>query len=503
MNIAQLAVDALERFGEYPSTYFEGQWYSNQQLMRRWCSLATVLQAKSVREGDRVVVMMHSCMEVPAAFHAVARLGAVIVPIMPQSIAREVRFIVENSAAHTVITSPELAPQIIAAISESAVKPQILVCGKSESPGCEDILPLMQAASPLQAMHRAQPSDLAVLVYTSGTTGPAKGVMLSHANLISNTESAAALSDLKREHRSMLVLPMSHVYGILLMNLAAINGGVTTMLRRFDVQQVLRTLDEFRVERCALVPTMMVALLYHPDRANYDFSSLQVVNAGSAPLSEEVRAEFERQFDCRVVDGYGQSEATCAVTSYFDDEAFVVGSVGRPIPGVEVCIQSDTNQPLAPNQTGEICIRGPCVMIGYWNNEQATGETVIDGWLHSGDIGHMDENGYLFVTDRKKDLIIKGGENISPREIEEAIYGLSGVAEVSVYGVPDSTYQEEIAASIVMKRDQQATASEVREHVKQHVTKFKVPKYIVFSEQLPKNSNGKVLKRALREMWKS
>lgn len=500
MNVAQLAVDALDRFGEYESTYFEQQWYTNVDLMRQWCAWATVLQDKGVRPGDRVVVMMPSCLEVPAAFHALARIGAVIIPLMPQLIAREVKFIVENSGASTIITSPEIAPCILEATTENP-ECQILVCGETELSRCVNVQPLVQSALPMQSMRETDANDLAVLVYTSGTTGHPKGVMLSHANLISNTEAVAKLFDLPRDERSMMVLPLSHVYGILLMNLSALTGGVSTMLRRFDTEHALRMLDEFRVERCSLVPAMQVAMINHPNREKYDYTSLKFVIAGSAPLSEEVRSEFERLFDCRVVDGYGQSEATCAVSGYHDNEAFVVGSAGRPIPGVEVCVQDDQNRALPAGETGEICIRGPSVMLGYWNDEQASRRAVIDGWLHSGDIGHTNEQGYIFITDRKKDMIIKAGENISPREIEEAIYGLAGVSEVSVYGVPDHAYQEEIAASIVMKPGRQTTADQVREYAGGYISKFKIPKYVMFPAELPKNSNGKVLKRTLREQW--
>jgi long-chain acyl-CoA synthetase len=202
-----------------------------------------------------------------------------------------------------------------------------------------------------------------------------------------------------------------------------------------------------------------------------------------------------------VADGYGQSEATCAVTSFRDDEEIVPGSAGRPIDGVEVCVMDDDLKVLGPNQTGEICIRGSIVMNGYWNNPQATAQTIIDGWLHSGDIGHMDENGYVFITDRKKDMIIKGGENISPRQIEEAIHKHPAVAECAVFGVPDERFQEEIAAAVVLKPGQRVTAEEIQALALQHVSKFKNPRFVLFRDQLPKNSNGKILKRKLREEW--
>ena len=202
-----------------------------------------------------------------------------------------------------------------------------------------------------------------------------------------------------------------------------------------------------------------------------------------------------------MTDGYGQSEATCVVSGYSLDTDPVPGSAGPPIPGVELCVQDDDNQQLPERATGEICVRGPNVMKGYWKNPEATAATVIDGWLHSGDIGHIDENGFVYITDRKKDMIIKGGENISPREIEEAIVKMPEVAEVSVYGVPDEKFQEEIAATVVRMPETNVTEDQIREAAASYVTKFKIPKYVTFTDALPRNSNGKILKRTLRDQW--
>jgi long-chain acyl-CoA synthetase len=501
MNVAQLAVDAVDRFGEYASSFFDGQWHSNRLLLERARSLATVLREHEIEPGDRVVVMMLSCLEVPAAFHALAQIGAVSVPVMPQLIPSEINYIVEHSGAKTVLTSPEIAARVCEATADIDGFRQVLVFGESDVPDCQNITPVVDSAEPMQEMFERADDDLAVLVYTSGTTGNPKGVMLSHKNLVSNTKSVAALFDRPIDERSMMCLPMSHVYGILLMNLGALIGGKGTMLRWFDPTKALETIESFRVESCSLVPSMLVALITHPDREKYDVSSLKRVTAGSAPLANELRLEFERLFECRVVDGYGQSEATCALTAYHDDEQFVPGSAGRAIPDMELCVQNDANEILGVGETGEICARGDSVMLGYWNNEEATRSAIVDGWLHTGDVGHLDQRGYLFITDRKKDLIIKGGENISPRGIEEVIRELPEIAEVTVYGVPDERFQEEIAAAIVMKPDCQVSEDRVREFAAGRMSKFKIPKYVLFKEALPKNSNGKVLKRKLREEW--
>lgn len=501
MNVAQLAIDGLDRFGEYNSIFFEGGWYSNFQLMEDYCKLAAVLRDQGIKPGDRVVVMMASCLEVPAAFHALARLGAVIVPLMPQLLAREVAYIVENSGAQVVITSADLAPRIVEATANIDGFRQILTVGESNLPACTNLDPLLANASPLATLCTRGDRDLALLVYTSGTTGHPKGVMISHGNLIDNTYAAAKRLDWPPDLRSMMVLPMSHVYGILIMNLGAVLGGVNALLRKFSVEQAFQTIQDFKVERCSLVPTMMVGMIHYPEREKYDVSSLERITGGSAPLPEEVRRRFEELFDCHVFDGYGQSEATCAVCAYEDGETFVRGSAGRPLDGFDVCVQDDNNQIIPVGQTGELCFRGPSVMLGYWNNEEATRRAIIDGWLHSGDIGHIDQRGYMYITDRKKDMIIKGGENISPREIEEIICQLGGVAEVAVLGVPDATYQEEIAAYIVPRANTQLTSEQVLEFLAPQINKFKLPKYVNFVPQLPKNSNGKILKRELRDEW--
>ncbi|MCA9180636.1 MAG: AMP-binding protein, partial [Planctomycetales bacterium] len=487
MNVAQLAIDGLERFGEYNSLFFEGRWYSNFQLMEDYCKLASVLRDLGIKPGDRVVVMMASCPEVPAAFHALARLGAVVVPLMPQLLAREVAYIVENSGAQFVITSADLAPRIAEATADIDGFRQILTIDESGLPACTNLAPLLASASPLTTLCTRSERDLALLVYTSGTTGHPKGVMISHGNLIDNTHAAAKRLDWPPDLRSMMVLPMSHVYGILIMNLGAVLGGVNALLRKFSVEQAFQTIQDFKVERCSLVPTMMVGMIHHPEREKYDVSSLERITGGSAPLTEEVRRRFEELFHCRVYDGYGQSEATCAVCAYENDEPFVQGSAGRPLAGFDVCVQDDDNQIVPVGQTGELCFRGPSVMLGYWNNEEATRRTIIDGWLHSGDIGHIDQRGYMYITDRKKDMMIKGGENISPREIEEIICQLAGVAEVAVLGVPDETYQEEIAAYIVPQAIDLLTREQVLEFLAPQINKFKLPKYINFVPQLPKN----------------
>jgi len=501
MNAANLAIEGLQRHGDYTAAYFEGRAVCSAELMEMVQRLATVLREQGVRRGDRVVVVAYTCLEVPIAFQAIWRLGAIAIPVMPQLLAREIHYIVENSGAPFVLAVPGLAAKAAEATRGIGGFRKLLVFGESGVPETLDIDPLLLRAAPLDSVVECQQQDLAVLVYTSGTTGHPKGVMLSHGNLIANARATLELLHLKPMHRTLMALPMSHVYGILLMNVGSIAGSITAYLKWFDAVEALAAIEKYRIERASLVPTMLINLIHCPERENYDTSSLRIVMAGSAPLSEEVRLEFQRLYHCRVADGYGQSEASCVVAAYQDDEPVVPGSCGRAIPGVAVTVMDDAGRQLPAGETGEICIQGDLVMQGYWGNEQATRETIVDGWLHSGDVGHLDENGYLFITDRKKDLIIKGAENISPREIEEALYRHPVVAECAVFGVFDPKYQEEIAAAIVLKPGQTATTEELSQHVLQYVTRFKQPAFFDFRDSLPKNSNNKILKRTLREQF--
>ncbi len=508
MNAAQLTLDNLDKYGEYVSTWFEGRSFTNVERYAASCRMAEVLRAHGARRGDRIVVMMLNSPDVAAAFTAVWKLGAVIVPVTPMWTAREVRYVLQDSGARLVITSPELAARVKEASTLPGVGDlpgvgEVLVFGATEVADVTDITAEYASAPPFEAVADCAPDELALLLYTSGTTGNPKGVMLSHDNLLFIADSIYANNEHLGPIRGMQVLPLSHIYGVLMMNLGARMGNATYVLKHFEAGQVLRIIESFRVQRLAVVPTMLTLLINHPDREKYDYSSLDAVGSGGAALSEATRLEFARLFNCRVMQGYGLSESSGALTGFHPDDAYRVGSVGPPLPGVEMCVMDFNNQVLPPGEIGELCSRGRHVMQGYFNNPQATAETIIDSWLHTGDVGWIDAEGYVYITDRKKDLIIKGGENISPREIEEGIYAHPAVSEAAVVGVPDEIYGENLLAAVVLKAGQMLTEEELKQHLSQYVTKFKVPGRIVFLDTLPKGSTGKILKRAIKEQFAS
>lgn len=501
MNTAQLTLDNLDRYGEYTSVWFEGRSFTNIEQYARACRMAAALQARSVSRGDRVVVMMLNSPDVTCAFTAIWKIGAIIIPITPMWNAREVRYVLEDSGAQVAITSPELASRISEASAGLANFKTILVMGETSAEDAINFETEIETAEPFTSLVDCEADDLAMLLYTSGTTGNPKGVMLSHENMIFITDACYENNKHLGQVRGMQVLPLSHVYGVLMMNLGARMGTVSRILRHFDAHLVLETIQDFRVERLAFVPTMLTMLINHPERERFDVSSLTQVNSGGAALSEAVRLEFARLFDCRVVQGYGLSESSGALTGYHPDDNYRVGSVGPALPGIEMCVMDWENRILPPGQVGELCSRGKHVMKGYLNKPAATLETIIDGWLHTGDIGYIDADGYVFITDRKKDLVIKGGENISPREIEEGIYTHPAVAEAAVFGVPDAVYGENLMAAVVLRAGTSLTAEELKTHTGSYVTKFKIPAEIIFLESLPKNPTGKILKRALKEQF--
>lgn len=462
--------------------------------------LAAVLRHYGVKSGDVVAVTMNNCPEISASFQAAWILGAAILPIMPQLIAPELRYILDHSETKVVITSEELTAKVEeAAVGLTHLK-HILVAGNCDSVNATDIRQDIETSEAIEDLQKRGSDDLALLVYTSGTTGKPKGVMLSHSNVIANAEPGQDLFIDKSQFRFLSVLPLAHVYGVLTMNLGNLVGMINVLHPQFNPQKVFEDIEKFQIQRISVVPTMLTYMVGFPGRDDFDLSSLERVSSGGAALPNQLRLEFEKTFDCIVTEGWGQSESTCIITAYRENESFRPGSAGRVVSNYEICVQDNDGNELSAGETGEFCVKGPHVMKGYWKNEVATDNAIVDGWLHTGDIGHLDEDGFVYITDRKKDLIIKGGENISPRGIEENLYRHPSVAECAVFSIPSKQFGEDICAAITKRPDTQVTEDEIKEHLGTHLSPFKIPARVVFLEQLPKSSVGKLLKRKAREI---
>ncbi len=499
MNAAQLVLDGIEKYGEYTAFQFEGREWSNLEHAAYSSRMASVLKAHGVGRDDRVPVVMPNCPEVLACFQAVWKLGGVIVPTTPQLSPPEIAYVLEHSDAKLVVTSPELAPKVAEAAAGVPTCTEVLVVGDSEVAGAKNVAPAIDTASELLEIAERSDDDMAFLLYTSGTTGQPKGVVLTHGNIVYNHRAVAATGRLKERSQTILTLPLNHSFGVLMMNVCCLSGCSAAILPRFSAEGVVRAIDHYKVTRFSMVPTMMVHLNNLPDLDRYDLSSLEMVQSGAAILPNEVRIEFERLFGCKVIEGYGMSECAPAACTYHWEEPYRTGAVGRPVADVTVSIQDEAGAVLPPGARGEICIQGPNVMKGYWKDDEATREALRGGWLHSGDGGYMDDDGYVYLTDRLKDLIIKGGENISPREIEDALYVHPAVSEVVVVGVPDATYGENIVAVVALRPGATATQDELISHAADYVTKFKLPCRVVFKDALPRNANNKIDRKQLRE----
>lgn len=418
---------------------------------------------------------------------------------MPQWTALEAGHVLRDCGAAVAVTVPPLAPRLHEASRESGALQHLLVFGESDTPGGENIVPQLAGAAPVEAPVDRAPEDLAVLLYTSGTTGLPKGSVLSHGNV------GFAIDTFYRQNPAMTrgpilqVLPFSHSFGLISLRFANRSGFSNVLLPQFDPVKVFQAIERHHVLYLGMVPTMLVYLLNHPDRGQFNLGSLRRITSGGAALPDGLRVAVAEAFGCRVDQGYGLSETFAVAATYHETAEYRPGSVGTATPGVDLRIVDDKGRALPALRVGEICISSPHVAQGYWNDPDATRASFVEGWFHTGDVGYRDADGYLFITDRKKDLIIKGGENISPREIEEVLYAHPAVAEAAVLGIPDAIYGEDIWAFVQLKPGIEPDEELLRRHVAGFVSKFKVPAHIIFQPALPKTAIGKISKRQIRE----
>ena len=495
MNLATLGEENPRKYGEYVTLVFEGRELTNVDQQRAANRLANALRRLGLGVGDRAVVLLPNCPEVMQAYAAILKVGGVIVPVVFLLSPEEVRHILNDSEAKVVITAPELASKV-----EGWTGTVILVGGGSGGLAYEEIV--AREPDTFTMVERAD-GDLAVILYTSGTTGRPKGVALSHANLASNARSAASLYELDRDAWSLAVLPLSHSYGLTVMNAGNILGTRGVLLRWFNPEAVLDTIERYRVQSMAGVPTMYVYLLNYPDAERFDTSSMRSWGSGAAPLPLEIVEPFEKKFGGKLMEGYGLTEASPVVSAHRLSGVRKLGSVGQPIPGVQVSILDDDDRPVPSGELGEVCVRGPNVMVGYYRMPEETARTLRNGWLHTGDIGRLDGDGFLYIVERKKDLIIRGGFNIYPREVEEVLYAHPAVAEAAVVGVRDPLMGEDVLAFVVLKLGQEASAEAILGFCQERLAKYKCPKQVRFVDGLPKSPIGKILRKELRGLASS
>ena len=482
-NLARLAEAAFDRHGDYDALWFAGRWYRSGELHERARRIAAGLTELGVAPDDRVVVFAANRPEVPVLYNAIWRAGAVVTPAIFLLPPAELRHILADSEARLVVASPEFVDVAGAAADVPVVS--------------TDDLP---EAEPAPIVERDD-DDLAALMYTGGTTGRAKGVMLSHANLWETGKAAQEAGHVPGIVRALVPLPLSHSYGLLVtvVGLHSPEPNVTVLMRWFDPERFLELVQKYALQISAVVPSMLQLLLAQP-LEDYDLSSLRYLACGAAPLPREVVAELGRRLpDVEIREGYGLTE-TSALVSTNPPGRIRLGSVGLPVPGVELRVLADDDRELPAGEVGEICCRSPLVMQGYWRAPELTAEAMRGGWFHTGDLGYVDEDAYLYVVDRKKDLIIRGGFNVFPRDVEDALLEHPAVALAAVVGRPDEQHGEEVVAFVALRNGSETTADELVAFAKERIGGYKYPREVRIVPDVPLTPVGKVDRKALREL---
>lgn len=501
MNLAGIAEERLRERGEQVSLFYEGREITNVEMLRASRRLARALKDLGVKRGDRVILQMPNRPEVLQGFNAIWRIGAVVVPINYLVGEEEIAYIYQDSGAKAVISSSDFLPKVRAG-REKAPSLQTVILADPDVPRGLLSYPRLVEKSP-EEMEVVDMDDdeLAALIYTAGTTGRAKGVMHTHLSLYSNARMQAESISLPDGMISIFVLPLCHSYGIASMNQGLFRrGGGAVLLSTFHVEAIFAAIQKYRAHSLAGVPTMYVFMLLFPEPKKYDLSSMKYWFCGSAPLALETFRRFKQAFGFEIIEGWGLTEAGANNSVNPLEGVKKVGSIGLPMKGTDMRVLDYEGNPLPTCKEGEIVIRGPMLMKGYWNKPEETAEVLRGGWLHTGDVGYVDEDGYFWITDRKKDLIIKAGENISPRTVEEVLFKYPKVSEAAVIGMKDEVYGEEIKAFLVLKPGQDATAEEIIEHCQNKLPSFLVPQKVAFLKAFPKSLVGKVLKKELRKM---
>ena len=519
MNIGRLAEDNIQRFGEYDFVNYEGHWHTNVEINRIANRLGNALKSLGVKKGDRVGVQLLNCPELIEAFFAIFKIGAILVPVNPSLRVHELAYIYRDAGMTALISNTDYIDNIREARCEAIELKSVILIGKDIPDDFISYEKIIRHGSDKLILEKTENDDTAVMIYTAGTTGNPKGVMLTHYNWYTHvtgyyelvlldawgvaakaTAKKTEVFGVSRDRVSLITLPLFHGYGVFALNLEFLTGGKLILLGRWDAQEAMKRIEKFKITEFRGVPTMYIQLLNHPDADKYDLSSLRTCICGSAPMPLEVARKWKKKYGIDIWEGYGLSEATTVncgnIAGRRPPKYGSIGKCYQKCNTIKIFDENDAELP--PGKTGEIVIKGPCVMKGYWNKPAETAEVLRNGWLHTGDIGYADEDGYLYITDRKKDLIIRGGENIYPKEIENILHEHPQVLEAGVIGIPDPIYGESVKAFVVLKTAGATSEEDLINFCKENLPAYKRPKSIQLMDSLPKSALGKILRRELR-----
>ena len=493
---------------------FEGKTFTYADLAERSNRLANALTDLGIGKGDMVAALQVNCNEYVETYFAVAKLGAIFVPLNFRAKSDELSYMISNCEAKAVLVG-ERYVDMVNQMRPDLPQAKHFICYESKPEGMLSYSEVLASASPDEVFNDIGDDDITILMYTAGTTGRPKAVPLTHNSFSGYVLSNVTPVDIEIEETNLLTVPLYHVAGIQAV-MAAIYGGRTlAMMRQFEVKEWMKTVQETGVNRAMLVPTMLKRVVDDPDFDKHDLSSLKVITYGAAPMPFEVIKKAIEMFPgVMFINAFGQTETASTITTLGPEDHVITGSdeekakklkrlqssIGRPMDDVEIKIVDDDGKELPTGEVGEILARGPRVMSGYWKDAEKTAKALTpDGWLRTSDKGYVDDEGYIYLAGRGDDMIIRGGENISPEEVEDILYAHPKVDEAAVIGVADPDWGQEPKAIVVLKKGETATPDEIMEFCRQRLSSFKRPRYVAFIDELPRTSTGKVLKRVLRE----
>jgi len=499
MNMGTFLDEKVSKHGDFPFIRFYGNTLTYSEFGQKVNRLANALKKLGFKKGEFIHVLVENSPETMISYFAIQKIGCVAGPINGWWKASEVEYLLNDSKGRGLIIEDQYLP-VLREIRKNCPALEIVIeVGEKADPAHVSFSKLMEESESTSVVCEADPEDEAYIFYTSGTTGNPKGVLLTHKNVFADVDGIGKALNMEENGCMLIFLPLFHVNAMLTSTYCIAWGHQMVLRRKFSASEFWEVVDEYKVNFWSAVPAVYQILLTDPGRQKYDLSSLQFGICGAAPLTEETMRNFEETFGIPIVEGYGLTEATCASTLNPRDGVRKVGSIGKALPGQDVKILDDDGNEPGPGQTGEICIGGDVVMKGYFNRPEETAEAVVDGYLHTGDVGYMDKDGYFFIVDRKKDMIIRGGENIYPKEIDNLLATHPKIREAATIGVPDKTMGEEVKV-FVIAADNGLTEDEVIEFCRENLAQFKVPKFVeIMSEDFPRSPVGKVLKKELRK----
>ena len=512
MTIIDLLEKAAHRYPDQVSIVSGETRMTNKELLDRIYRLGNALVELGLNKGDRVAVLMYNCHQIVESFYGIASAGLVLVPLNFRVSSPELSYVLNDSEAKAIIFGEEFQDLVTSVLSEAGTVHTAICVSKEVSGKILSFERLIARSSPRRPEVKISAEDIISLRYTAGTTGKPKGVVHSHrSNVIAVYNALMDGLDIQQGDAIALSGPVTHASGSMIIP-HIVRGAKVVLLPKFDVPMLLETVQKEKITTLYLVPTMIAMILAHPDLEKYDLSTIKTIRYGASPISPSLLRRAIEVFGNVFVQGYGLTEGSMPLTLLRKEDHVLDGgenslkrltSIGREVTVAKVRIMDENGNLLPPGEIGEIVVQSEQVMEGYWRNPEATAEAFRWGWLHTRDVGYMDEDGYIYLVDRKDDMIVTGGFNVYPKEVEDVLSAHPAVLEAAVFGVPDEKWGEAVKAVVSLKPGMEATEEELIEHCRKHLAGFKKPKSIEFMKELPKNAYGKILRRELKApYWK-